>query len=144
MIESARLGVPWMEFELADLRDWVSRGEEVDVLLSNATLQWLPDHLDLLPALAARVRPGGCLAFQVPGNFDEPSHTIRDELALNARHGLVDDWAAFRAHQHDQRRLSSRFSASERGDEHEQRDEKVTPHRELTHGARTSARAAAA
>jgi trans-aconitate 2-methyltransferase len=81
MIESARIGVPSVEFELADLRDWVARGEEVDLLVSNATLQWLPDHLDLLPALAGRVRQGGCLAFQVPGNFDEPSHTIRDELA---------------------------------------------------------------
>ncbi len=81
MIESARVGIPWVEFELADLRDWVARGEEVDLLVSNATLQWLPDHLDLLPALAARVRRGGYLAFQVPGNFDEPSHTIRDELA---------------------------------------------------------------
>jgi trans-aconitate 2-methyltransferase len=29
----------------------------------------------------ARVAPGGWLAFQVPGNFDEPSHTIRAELA---------------------------------------------------------------
>ena len=28
-----------------------------------------------------RWRPGGWLAFQVPGNFDEPSHTIRAELA---------------------------------------------------------------
>ena len=54
------------------------------MLISNATLQWLPDHLDLLPALAERVRPGGWLAFQVPGNFDEPSHTIRHELAAEA------------------------------------------------------------
>ena len=51
--------------------------DPVDVLVSNATLQWLPGHLDLLPRLVARVRPGGWLAFQVPGNFDEPSHTIR-------------------------------------------------------------------
>ncbi len=29
----------------------------------------------------AAVTPGGWLAFQVPGNFDEPSHTIRGELA---------------------------------------------------------------
>ncbi len=29
-------------------------------------------------ALVSRVRPGGWFAFQVPGNFDEPSHTIRD------------------------------------------------------------------
>ena len=51
------------------------RAEPVDVLVSNATLQWVPDHLDLLPRLVARSRPGGWLAFQVPGNFDEPSHT---------------------------------------------------------------------
>ena len=48
----------------------------------NATLQWVPGHLDLLPAPGRpRSRPGGWLAFQVPGNFDEPSHTIRTELA---------------------------------------------------------------
>ena len=81
MIESARRDVPEVEFELADLRDWVARGQQVDLLLSNATLQWLPDHLAMLPDLAARVRPGGWLAFQVPGNFDQPSHTIRGELA---------------------------------------------------------------
>ena len=50
----------------------------------NATLQWVPGHLDLLPALVARVNPGGWLAFQVPGNFGEPSHTIRTELAAEA------------------------------------------------------------
>ena len=33
---------------LADLRDWRPDGP-VDVLVTNATLQWVPDHLDLLP-----------------------------------------------------------------------------------------------
>ena len=56
----------------------------VDVLVSNATLQWVPDHLDLLPRLVDRLAPGGWFAFQVPGNFDEPSHTIRAELAAEA------------------------------------------------------------
>jgi trans-aconitate 2-methyltransferase len=56
----------------------------VDVLVSNATLQWVPDHLDLLPSLVGRVRPGGWLALQVPGNFEEPSHTIRRDLAAEA------------------------------------------------------------
>ncbi|MBB6627197.1 trans-aconitate 2-methyltransferase [Nocardioides sp. KIGAM211] len=72
-------------FEVADLRDWAQGAPaEVDVLVSNATLQWVPGHLELLPALARRVRPGGWLAFQVPGNFDEPSHTIRRDLAEQA------------------------------------------------------------
>ena len=64
-----------------DLRDWATGAEQVDVLVSNATLQWVPGHLELLPDLVARVSPGGWLAFQVPGNFAEPSHTIRAELA---------------------------------------------------------------
>lgn len=69
-----------VSFEVADLRDWTP-AEPVDVLVSNATLQWVPGHLDLLPRLVGAIAPGGWLAFQVPGNFDEPSHTIRDALA---------------------------------------------------------------
>ena len=63
-----------IHFTRADLRTW-SPAEPIDVLVSNATLQWVPGHLDLLPALVAAVRPGGWLAFQVPGNFGQPSHT---------------------------------------------------------------------
>ena len=72
-----------VSFHRADLRDWlaVAEPEAVDVLVSNATLQWLPEHLDLMPSLVRAVKPGGWLAFQVPGNHDEPSHTLRAELA---------------------------------------------------------------
>lgn len=80
MVAAARREVPGIAFEVGDLRAWVP-AEPVDVLVSNATLQWVPGHRELLPRLAAAVRPGGWLAFQVPGNFDEPSHTIRTELA---------------------------------------------------------------
>ena len=84
MIEKARATTPAVQFRVADLRDWATGDEQVDVLVSNATLQWVPGHLELLPDLVARVKPGGWLAFQVPGNFDEPSHTIRAELAAQA------------------------------------------------------------
>jgi trans-aconitate 2-methyltransferase len=85
MVAKARRTTPAMRFEVADLRAWASAdGEPVDVLVSNATLQWVPGHLDLLPALVGRVRPGGAFAFQVPGNFGEPSHTIRTALAAEA------------------------------------------------------------
>ena len=86
MVERARAADDRIAFDVADLRDWAAATDdaEVDVLVSNATLQWVPGHLDLLPALVGRVRPGGWLAFQVPGNFDEPSHTIRRDLAAEA------------------------------------------------------------
>ncbi|WP_296603610.1 trans-aconitate 2-methyltransferase [Nocardioides sp.] len=84
MIAAARSAAPGVApgvvFEVGDLRDWTP-AEPVDVLVSNATLQWVPGHLALLPRLVSAVAPGGWLAFQVPGNFGEPSHTIRDELA---------------------------------------------------------------
>ena len=79
MIASARRDVPDLDFEVADLREWLARGERADVVISNATLQWLPDHVALLPSLAEAASEW--LAFQVPGNFGEPSHTIRTELA---------------------------------------------------------------
>jgi len=80
MIERARaLGRP-VTYDVVDLREW-RPDAPVDVLVSNATLQWVPDHLQLLPSLVAAVAPGGWFAFQVPGNFDEPSHTIRRDLA---------------------------------------------------------------
>ncbi|MCW2845964.1 MAG: Trans-aconitate 2-methyltransferase [Nocardioides sp.] len=84
MVARARGSHERITFEVADLREWAATAEPVDVLISNATLQWVPGHLELLPALLDRIRPGGWLAFQVPGNFDEPSHTARRELAEEA------------------------------------------------------------
>ena len=80
--------VEGIDAEVADIVAWAedprgSAGDDapVDVFISNAALQWVPGHLDLIPALVDRVAPGGWFAMQVPGNFDEPSHTIRRELA---------------------------------------------------------------
>jgi trans-aconitate 2-methyltransferase len=73
-----------VSFEVADLREWQAP-EPVDVLVSNATLQWVPGHLDLLPGLIRQVSPGGWFAFQVPGNFGERSHTAMAEVAVSAR-----------------------------------------------------------
>jgi trans-aconitate 2-methyltransferase len=75
-----------VEFACRDLREWAAAvpAGSVDVLVANAVLQWVPGHLDLLPRLVGAVAPGGWLAFQVPANFDQPSHTIRAELAAEA------------------------------------------------------------
>jgi trans-aconitate 2-methyltransferase len=87
MVVRAASDHPGLDFAVEDLRGWLRSGprEPVDVLLSNAALQWVPDHLELLSAMLGAVRPGGWLAFQVPGNFDEPSHTIRRDLADDPR-----------------------------------------------------------
>ncbi len=64
----------------ADLREW-EPPSPVGVLVSNAVLQWVPDHLELLPRLAGWLAPGGWFGFQVPGNFGEPAHVLLRELS---------------------------------------------------------------
>ena len=94
MIERARAtGPEGVRFELADLRTWRA-GRPVDVLVSNATLQWVPGHLALLPGLVGQVAPGGWFGFQVPGNFDEPSHVLLHELAADPRFASYVDGVA--------------------------------------------------
>ena len=68
-----------LRFALGDVREWRPEGP-VDVLVSNAVLQWVPGHADLLAGWVAGLAPGGWLAFQVPGNDRAPSHAILDEL----------------------------------------------------------------
>lgn len=71
-------------YGLGDIATW--RPEvPVDLLISNAAFQWVPDQLQVIPRLRASVAPGGVLAFQVPNNFGEPSHVLLRELATDAR-----------------------------------------------------------
>jgi trans-aconitate 2-methyltransferase len=82
---SAAQAVPGrLTFRCDDLRRW-RPPQPVDVIVSNAALQWVPGHLDLLPALVASLAPGGWLAFQVPGNFDSPSHSELARLQRSER-----------------------------------------------------------
>jgi trans-aconitate 2-methyltransferase len=73
-----------IQFVLGDLRDW-QPAEPPDVIVSNAVLQWLPDHLEVLARWPELLAPGGWLAVQVPGNFDQPSHQILRDLAASPR-----------------------------------------------------------
>jgi trans-aconitate 2-methyltransferase len=86
MIEAAREreNPPRLTFELADLREWRPSGP-VDVITSNAVLQWVPGHLDLLPDWVEWLNPGGWLAFQIPGNFGQPPHVAISEMAASPR-----------------------------------------------------------
>lgn len=71
-------------FELGDVREWTPPGP-VDVLISNAVLHWVPGHEDLLSRWADRLRAGGWLAVQVPGNFRAPTHALLADLCRSSR-----------------------------------------------------------
>ena len=79
--------VEWVE---ADVAEWdpASLGTAPDVVVTNATLQWVPGHEELLRRWAAALAPGGWLAMQVPGNIDAPSHALMREVA--AGHPAAD------------------------------------------------------
>lgn len=75
----SRIKARWTQ---ADIALWTP-ASRFDVIFSNATLQWLPGHAALLPRLASLLTKAGVFAFQVPRNFDEPSHTLIQEVAAN-------------------------------------------------------------
>jgi trans-aconitate 2-methyltransferase len=75
---------PRLDFVLGDVESW-QPADQVDVVVANALLQWVPGHVDLIPQVAQWLAPGGCFAFQVPANFDAPSHLALRELRLSDR-----------------------------------------------------------
>ena len=67
-------------FELGDIGEFEAPGR-YDVVVANASLQWVPDHPSVLARWARALRPGGQLAVQVPANADHPAHRLAAELA---------------------------------------------------------------
>ena len=80
MIGSANASGVSASFAVADIATW-QPSTTYDVVFSNATFQWLPDHQHLLPRLMSFVAAGGTFAFQVPHNQDAPSHVLMRETA---------------------------------------------------------------
>ncbi|MBX6356040.1 MAG: trans-aconitate 2-methyltransferase [Micromonosporaceae bacterium] len=84
MVARARELVPGVRFTAGDVRDW-SPAPDVDVVVGNAVLQWVPGHEELLVRWAGQLAAGAWLAFQVPGNFDAPSHRALRAVAADPR-----------------------------------------------------------
>lgn len=70
-----------IEWSLQSVASW-NASPPADVIFSNATLHWIPQHEILLPRLASQLRPNGTLAVQMPRNFAAPSHTLIAETVL--------------------------------------------------------------
>ena len=75
-----------LSFRLADIAAWTP-APDTDVVVTNAALQWVPGHRELLPRWLEALRPGAWFALQVPGNFNAPSHSLMRSLADS------DEWA---------------------------------------------------
>lgn len=84
MIAKAVSGTTGVTYEVADLATY-EIPDDVDVIVTNATLQWVPGHDRLLRSW---VRPGRWIAMQVPANHNAPGHTAMRDLCAAPR------WAA--------------------------------------------------
>ncbi|PQZ90136.1 MULTISPECIES: trans-aconitate 2-methyltransferase [Pseudomonas] len=103
MLADARKRLPALSFERADIGAW-KPAQSFDVILANASLQWLPDHARLYPHLVDQLTPGGTLAVQTPDNLDEPAHRLAREVAADG------PWAAkIGAVKHNERHTASYY-----------------------------------
>lgn len=53
---------------------------EFDIVFSNACIQWIPDHQNLLGNMFALLKFHGIMAIQTPMNYEEPIHKIITEV----------------------------------------------------------------
>lgn len=56
-----------------------------DLLFSNACLQWIPNHRELIPQLMEKLTDGGVLAVQMPMNRGEPLYQIIRSVASESK-----------------------------------------------------------
>ncbi|ODU05325.1 MAG: trans-aconitate methyltransferase [Pseudonocardia sp. SCN 72-86] len=84
MVSAAR--ARGIDATLADVSEWTP-APGTDVVVTNAVLQWVPTHPDLLARWIDALPADGWFAMQVPGNFGAPSHALARELA--DRRGLT-------------------------------------------------------
>jgi len=80
MLEKARAATPQCRFEQGDFFAWQPR-QPLDLIYSNAALQWVDRHPTLFRRLLSFLAPGGTLAVQMPDMHETPLRRIPLELA---------------------------------------------------------------
>jgi trans-aconitate 2-methyltransferase len=84
MIEKAREDYPSQKWMVGDASD-LDTNQKYDIVFSNATLQWVPNHDVLIPRLFNIVNKNGVLAVQVPANNESPIHKVLLSVAQSQK-----------------------------------------------------------
>lgn len=66
MLEHAKKRLPNYQFEIADANKDLSRFGKFDLIFSNAVIQWMPNHEQLISKLFFMLNDNGALAVQLP------------------------------------------------------------------------------
>lgn len=80
MIEKASADYPRQNWILFDANNELP-DEKYDVIFSNATIQWIPDHAQLIKRFSLALKSKGVLAVQIPLFFDMPLGKLIAETA---------------------------------------------------------------
>ena len=79
MLEKAQSKTkPGLEFELRSIEEVDGKW---DLIFSNAAIQWVDNHRQLIPNLISHIKPGGQIAIQMPANHNHPTQTSMVDIA---------------------------------------------------------------
>ncbi|MCZ6554722.1 MAG: methyltransferase domain-containing protein [Candidatus Dadabacteria bacterium] len=67
-----------LDFELSSIEDVSGNW---DLIFSNAAIQWVDNHLELVPRLVSLLNPGGQIAVQLPANHSHSTQTMITKIA---------------------------------------------------------------
>ncbi|MEN6565276.1 MAG: methyltransferase domain-containing protein [Veillonellales bacterium] len=86
MIETAKKNYPNLDFKICDVSTDLSIiDNDFDIIFSNACIQWIPNHNQLLRNMIKLLKTGGVLAVQTPMNYQSPIHQIIREISTNEK-----------------------------------------------------------
>ena len=73
-----------LRFEQLDIADWAPSAG-VELVVTNAALQWVPRSVELMPQWLAALDAGAWFAMQVPHSAQLPSHVLLNRLMRSDR-----------------------------------------------------------
>jgi len=90
MIERAKLDFPNQDWKLLDAgKDEII--DTFDIIFSNAAIQWIPNHFELLNKMKHNLSDNGVIAVQIPLFFDMPLGQSIARISKNKRWSTLTD-----------------------------------------------------
>lgn len=85
MIERAQTNSSSIQWICGDATTGLAELGQFDVVFSNAAIQWMPNHQNLLPTLFELVKTNGVFAVQVPCTNNMPTYIELKKLAVSPK-----------------------------------------------------------
>jgi trans-aconitate 2-methyltransferase len=80
-------------FKIESIENILESGQQWDLVFSNAAIQWVENHQQLIPNIIKSVKQGGQFAIQVPSNHTHYTHlAIKEVAALEPFQAALNGW----------------------------------------------------